>query len=165
MQAAPTELDIVDGVVIGTLGGPSITLGAVAAALAPASPTRGDREPGLAAEGWFHTKHQVYPYGSHLAVVKVDPDTGEVTIERYIAGYDIGRAINPMLVAGQIADTAKARNMTEDQVKKDVILAAQPSKEFVSIDEIASLAVYLCGDAAANITGAMLSIDGGWTAA
>ena len=86
-----------------TAAGPSITLGAVATALAPASPVRGDRDPGLAAEGWFHTKHQVYPYGSHLAVVKVDPDTGAVTVERYIAGYDIGRAINPMLVEGQIA--------------------------------------------------------------
>ena len=103
LQAAPEELDIVDGVVIGKPGGPSITLGAVATAMAPGSPTRGDREPGLAAEGWFHTKHQVYPYGSHLAVVKVDPDTGAVTVERYIAGYDIGRAINPMLVEGQIA--------------------------------------------------------------
>jgi 3-hydroxybutyrate dehydrogenase len=69
------------------------------------------------------------------------------------------------LVSGQIADTAKARNMTEEQVKNDVILAAQPTKQFVSVEQIADLAVYLCGDSAANITGTLLSIDGGWTAA
>ena len=77
-------------------------LGAVATALLPASPARNGREPGLSAEGWFHVAHQVYPYGSHLAVVKVDPDTGAVAIERYVIGYDVGRAINPMLVEGQI---------------------------------------------------------------
>ena len=79
-----------------------MSLGAVAAALAPGSPTRNGREPGLSAEGWHHTSHQVYPYGSHLAVVKVDRETGGVTIERYIIGYDLGRAINPALVKGQI---------------------------------------------------------------
>jgi carbon-monoxide dehydrogenase large subunit/6-hydroxypseudooxynicotine dehydrogenase subunit gamma len=57
----------------------------------------------LSAEGWFYTDHQVYPYGNHLAVVKVDPDTGGVTVLRYVIGYDIGRAINPTLVKGQIA--------------------------------------------------------------
>ena len=60
------------------------------------------REPGLAAEGWFNTEHQVYPYGSHVAVVRVDRGTGGVAIERYVIGYDVGRAINPMLVDGQI---------------------------------------------------------------
>jgi 3-hydroxybutyrate dehydrogenase len=69
------------------------------------------------------------------------------------------------LVAGQIADTAKARGMTEDQVKKDVILAAQPTKQFTTVEQIAGLAVFLCTDSADNVTGAMLSIDGGWTAA
>ena len=69
------------------------------------------------------------------------------------------------LVEKQIPDTAKARGMTEEEVKRDVILAAQPTKEFVTVDEIASLAVYLCSDAAKAITGANLSIDGGWTAA
>jgi aerobic carbon-monoxide dehydrogenase large subunit len=106
MQAAPGDLDIVDGVVVrrdGGARGASLPLGAVAAALAPGSPTRHGREPGLSAEGWHHTAHQVYPYGSHLAVVKVDRETGAVTVERYIIGYDVGRAINPMLVEGQIA--------------------------------------------------------------
>jgi 3-hydroxybutyrate dehydrogenase len=68
------------------------------------------------------------------------------------------------LVEKQIPDTAKARGITEEQVKRDVILAAQPTKEFITVDEIASLAVYLCSDAAKSITGANLSIDGGWTA-
>jgi aerobic carbon-monoxide dehydrogenase large subunit len=102
MQSAPVDLDIVDGMVVRKAGGPSMPLGAVATALLPASPVRHGREPGLRADGWFHVAHQVYPYGSHLAVVKVDPDTGAVAIERYVIGYDVGRAINPMLVEGQI---------------------------------------------------------------
>ena len=72
--------------------------------------------------------------------------------------------VHTPLVEGQIADTAKARGMTEDQVKNDVILAAQPTKEFVTVEEIAALASFLCTDAAAQINGADLSIDGGWTA-
>ena len=68
------------------------------------------------------------------------------------------------LVEKQIPDQMKTRNMTEEQVKKDVLLAAQPTKEFVTIDQVASLALYLTSDAAASITGANLSIDGGWTA-
>ncbi len=58
----------------------------------------------------------------------------------------------------------KARNMTREQVINDVILAAQPSKQFVTSEQVAALAVYLCSEAAAQITGANLSIDGGWTA-
>jgi 3-hydroxybutyrate dehydrogenase len=68
------------------------------------------------------------------------------------------------LVEKQIPDTAKARGLTEEQVKRDVLLAAQPTKEFVTVEEVADLAVYLCSDAAKSITGANLSIDGGWTA-
>jgi 3-hydroxybutyrate dehydrogenase len=69
------------------------------------------------------------------------------------------------LVERQIPDTMKARNMTKEQVINDVVLAAQPTKQFVTSDQVASLAAYLCSDAAAQITGANLSIDGGWTAA
>jgi 3-hydroxybutyrate dehydrogenase len=69
------------------------------------------------------------------------------------------------MVEKQIPDTMKARGLTEEQVKRDVLLAAQPTKEFVTVDEVAALAVYLCSDAAKAITGANLSIDGGWTAA
>ena len=58
----------------------------------------------------------------------------------------------------------KTRNMTEEQVKRDVLLAAQPTKQFVTVDQVAALALYLASDAAANITGANISIDGGWTA-
>jgi 3-hydroxybutyrate dehydrogenase len=69
------------------------------------------------------------------------------------------------LVESQIPDQMKTRNMTREQVMNDVLLAAQPTKQFVTVDEIASLAVYLCRDEARSITGANLSIDGGWTAA
>jgi len=68
------------------------------------------------------------------------------------------------LVAKQIPDTMKARNMTEEQVKNDVLLAAQPTKQFVTVEQVATLALYLTSDVAASITGANLSIDGGWTA-
>jgi CO/xanthine dehydrogenase Mo-binding subunit len=104
LQCAPADLDIVDGMVLrrDRPGGPSIALGEIARHLAPDSPTLGDRDPGLDAEGWFRASHMTYPYGIQIAVVRVDSDTGEVTVERYLVAYDIGRAINPMLVEGQL---------------------------------------------------------------
>ncbi|KQR88147.1 3-hydroxybutyrate dehydrogenase [Sphingomonas sp. Leaf343] len=68
------------------------------------------------------------------------------------------------LVEGQIPDTMKARGMTRDQVMNDVLLAAQPTKEFVTLEQVAALALFLCRDEAKAITGANLSMDGGWTA-
>ncbi|MGY3450018.1 3-hydroxybutyrate dehydrogenase [Bradyrhizobium sp. USDA 4353] len=68
------------------------------------------------------------------------------------------------LVEKQIPDTMKARNLTKEQVIHDVLLAAQPTKEFVTVDQVAALALFLCSDEAAQITGTNLSIDGGWTA-
>ena len=69
------------------------------------------------------------------------------------------------LVENQIPDTMKARGLTRDQVINDVLLDAQPTKQFVTADQVAALALFLCRDEAAQITGANLSIDGGWTAA
>jgi 3-hydroxybutyrate dehydrogenase len=69
------------------------------------------------------------------------------------------------LVEKQIPDTMKARNLTREQVINDVLLDAQPTKEFVTSEQVAALALFLCSDDAAQITGANLSIDGGWTAA
>jgi len=105
LQSPAETLDIVNGevVIAGRKSGPSLSLGQIAEALGPSSKLRGDREPGLSADGWFYTDHQVYPYGNHLAVVKVDPDTGGVKVLRYVVSYDIGRALNPTLVKGQIA--------------------------------------------------------------
>ncbi|WP_421725705.1 3-hydroxybutyrate dehydrogenase [Bauldia sp.] len=83
-----------------------------------------------------------------------------ITINAISPGY-----VWTPLVEKQIPDTARARGMTEDEVKREVLLAAQPTKEFVTVDEIAGLAVFLTSDAARNITGAVLPMDGGWTAA
>jgi 3-hydroxybutyrate dehydrogenase len=82
-----------------------------------------------------------------------------ITANAICPGY-----VRTPLVDKQIPDQAKAHGISEERVIREVILAPQPSKEFVKVEEVASLAAYLCSDAAAAITGAMLSIDGGWTA-
>lgn len=74
-----------------------------------------------------------------------------------------GYVLTP-LVEKQIPDTAKARGMTEEQVKKDVLLAAQPTKQFVTTEQVAGTAIFLCSDSAASITGTNIMIEGGWTA-
>ena len=69
------------------------------------------------------------------------------------------------LVEKQIPDTMKTRGLTREQVIDDVLLAAQPTKQFVTPEDVAALALFLCRDEAKSITGANLSVDGGWTAA
>lgn len=68
------------------------------------------------------------------------------------------------LVEKQIPDTMKARGLTKEQVMNDVLLAAQPTKQFVTVEQVAAIAVFLCSEDAKNITGANISVDGGWTA-
>ena len=82
-----------------------------------------------------------------------------ITVNAICPGY----VLTP-LVRNQIPDTAKARGITEEQVVKDVLLAAQPTKQFVTIEQVAAIARFLAGDDAASITGALLSVDGGWSA-
>ncbi|MEP9354585.1 3-hydroxybutyrate dehydrogenase [Xanthobacter sp. KR7-65] len=82
-----------------------------------------------------------------------------ITVNAICPGY-----VWTPLVEKQIPDTAKARGMTEEEVKKNVLLAAQPTKEFVTVEEVAALAVFLASDNARSITGSMQQIDGGWVA-
>ena len=104
MEATPDMLDIIDGRIVRKDGGdaPAVTLAQVAAALAPAAAIAKGRAPLLTAEGWFQSDHMTYPYGMHVAVVNVDRETGGVKVERYLAAYDVGVAVNPMLIQGQI---------------------------------------------------------------
>jgi 3-hydroxybutyrate dehydrogenase len=69
------------------------------------------------------------------------------------------------LVENQIPDTMKARGLSREQVMNDVLLAAQPTKRFVTPEEVAALALFLCSEEARSITGSNMSVDGGWTAA
>jgi 3-hydroxybutyrate dehydrogenase len=91
--------------------------------------------------------------------VALETATEKITVNAICPGY-----VWTPLVERQIPDTMKARNMTAEQVKRDVILAAQPTKEFVTVEQVAALAAYLASDDASQVNGALLSMDGGWTA-
>ena len=92
--------------------------------------------------------------------VALEVATKGITVNAIAPGY-----VWTPLVEKQIPDTMKARGLTRDQVINDVLLDAQPTKEFVTVEQVAALAVFLCTDGAKSITGATLPMDGGWTAA
>lgn len=107
LEADPEDLRLHEGSVE-VIGAPErrVSLGEIAAMLDPSGSAQMGMEPSLAAESWFTTDHMTYPYGAHAAIVVVDPETGGIKIERFFVAYDIGRAINPMLVEGQIVGGA-----------------------------------------------------------
>ena len=134
--------------------------------------------PGMKARGWgriisIASAHSLVasPYKSAYVAAKhgIAGLTKTAALELATSGITVN-AISPgyvwtPLVEAQIPDTMAARRMTKEQVIEEVLLKAQPTKEFVQIDEVAALAVYLCSTAAKGITGSNLSIDGGWTSA
>jgi 3-hydroxybutyrate dehydrogenase len=102
------------------------------------------------------TKHAVAGFTKAAAL---ETATSGVTVNCISPGY-----VWTSLIENQIPDTMKTRGLTREQVMNDVLLAAQPTKQFVTVDQVAALALFLCRDEAAAITGANLSMDGGWTA-
>lgn len=105
---------------------------------------------------YVSAKHGVVGFTKTIALEAAQDG---VTVNAICPGY----VLTP-LVEKQIPDTAKARGISEEEVKRDVILDAQPTKKFVTVEQLGALACFLCSDAAASITGAALSMDGGWTA-
>lgn len=91
--------------------------------------------------------------------IALETATSGITCNAICPGY----VLTP-LVQKQIPDTAKARGISEEAVVRDVLLAAQPTKQFVTVEQVAALACFLAGDEAAAITGTLQAIDGGWTA-
>jgi len=134
--------------------------------------------PAMKKKGWGRilstaSAHAVVasPYKSAYVAAKhgIAGLTKTVALEVAQSGITVN-AISPgyvwtPLVERQIPDTARARGMTHEEVKRDVLLAAQPTKAFVTVEEVAALALFLTTDMARNITGALQAIDGGWTAA
>ncbi len=92
--------------------------------------------------------------------VALEVAQANITVNAICPGY-----VKTPLVDKQIGDQAKARGISEEDVIKNVILGAQPTKQFTTVEDVGALCVFLCGDAAKNITGAIIPIDGGWTAA
>lgn len=133
--------------------------------------------PGMKAKGWGRvintgSMHSLVasPYKSAYNAAKhgIAGMTKTVALEVATQGITVncicpGYVWTP-LVENQIPDTMKARGMTYDEVVNDVLLDKQPQKQFVQVDQLASLMLYLCSDGASAITGATLSMDGGWTA-
>jgi 3-hydroxybutyrate dehydrogenase len=110
------------------------------------------------------------PYKSAYVTAKhgVAGFTKTVALEVAEAGITVnavcpGYVLTP-LVEQQIPDTAKARGISREAVVRDVLLAAQPTRKFVTVEQVAALTAFLCSDDAASITGAILPIEGGWTA-
>ncbi|WP_417496873.1 3-hydroxybutyrate dehydrogenase [Maricaulis sp.] len=101
-------------------------------------------------------KHGVIGFTKTLALELAEDG---ITCNAICPGY-----VKTPLVENQIADTAKARGITEDEVVRDVMLAAQPTKQFVTFEQLAGALLYLVSDAGANANGTAITIDGGWTA-
>ncbi len=101
-------------------------------------------------------KHGVAGFTKTIAL---EVATDGITVNCISPGY-----VWTPLVERQIPDTMKARGLTKEQVINDVLLEAQPTKQFVTVEQVAGLALFLCSDVAANITGANHVMDGGWTA-
>jgi 3-hydroxybutyrate dehydrogenase len=133
--------------------------------------------PAMKAKGWG----RIVNIASAHALVASKYKSAYVTAKHGVAGFtktvalevaEAGITVNAVcpgyvltpLVEQQIPDTAKARGITQQEVVSDVLLAAQPTKRFVSVEQVAALTAFLCSDDAASITGAILPIEGGWTA-
>ena len=92
-------------------------------------------------------------------MVALETAEADITCNAICPGF-----VRTPLVEGQIDEQAKAHGLPRERVINEVILAAQPSRRFVEVEELGALAVFLCSEAGRSITGAALSVDGGWTA-